>query len=135
MSAIGFCLSSVPSTSLATTDLGLTSYQDCRYGNRTSFVDYLADPTCAVLEREVINEASLAYEWIMLRLRLKEGFSLSEYRTRFGVDFKEKYGERMAEFVSRGLVTLDEDRVSLTESGFRLSNTILVALMDDEKNC
>ena len=106
-----------------------------RYGNRTSLVDYLADPTCAVLEREVINEASLAYEWIMLRLRLEEGISLSEYRARFGVDFQVKYSKEIERFKAQGLMREDGDRIFLTESGFRLSNSILVAFMEDEKNC
>ena len=106
-----------------------------RYGNTSNLSAYLTAPSDSVTESEVINEASLAYEWIMLRLRLDEGFSISEYRTRFGVDFKEKYGERMEGFISRKLMAIDGDRVSLTENGFRLSNTILVALMDDEKNC
>lgn len=106
-----------------------------RYGNHTSLTDYLADPTHAVSEREVINEASLAYEWIMLRLRLKEGISLSEYRARFGVDFKVKYSKEIERFHSQGMMREDGDRIFLTERGFRLSNSILVAFLEDEKNC
>ena len=105
-----------------------------RYGNHTDLCAYMQDPAKAVCEREVLKDEDLAYEWIMLRLRLQEGISLSEYRARFGVDLKKRYSGLIQDLISKGLMEENTDRLFLTERGFRLSNSILVAFMTDEKN-
>ena len=109
------------------------SYFDgVRYGNGTSLAAYLADPTGAVTERETVDDAALAYEWVMLRLRLSEGISLSEYERRFGVCFQEKHAKSLAELFALGLLYEENGRLALTERGRRVSNQVLVALMPDE---
>ena len=113
---------------------GVSAYSfflGARYGNCADLSRYLSNPVAAKGEYEVLNEEALAYEWIMLRFRLKEGLSLSEYRARFGVDLKEKYALPIKRFVSAGLMQIEEDRISLTESGFRLSNSILLEFMPE----
>lgn len=109
-------------------------FDGVRYGNASDFSAYLFDPTACLAERESITEASLAYEWIMLRLRLAEGLSLSEYRARFGVDLLCAHEKTIKVFVERGLMQVADGRLSLTERGFRLSNSILISFMPDEKN-
>lgn len=110
-------------------------FDGARYGNVADLRAYLSDPLKGPVEREVLNEGDLAYEWIMLRLRLREGLSLSEYRTRFGVDLKRTYHAEIEKFKEKALMEEREDRLFLTEDGFRLSNSILIAFMDGEKNC
>ena len=116
---------------------GLSAYSyfdGVRYGNHTKLSAYIDNPQNAVSERECVTEDALAYEWIMLRLRLREGISLSEYRARFGVDLKKRHAAALTDFISQGLMAEEDGRIYLTEHGFRLSNSILVALMTDEKN-
>lgn len=105
-----------------------------RYGNHADLHSYVQDPLGAVSDWEHVSEKDLAYEWIMLRLRLREGLSLSEYRSRFGVDLKQRYFAQIREFLSKGLMQEKDGRIFLTEQGFRLSNSILVAFLEDEKN-
>lgn len=108
------------------------SYFDgVRYGNGTDLSAYLADPAGVIAERDTVNEAALSYEWIMLRLRLAEGISLSEYEARFGVNLKKRYSAEIREFVSLGFMKEEGGRLCLTASGRRVSNQILVALMPD----
>lgn len=117
---------------------GVTAYSffdGVRYGNGADLAAYLANPTASPADCEVLEEGALAYEWIMLRLRLKEGLSLSEYRKRFGVDLRERYEAQIKRFINAGLMQEERGRISLTESGFRLSNTVLVDFLPDEKNC
>ena len=45
---------------------------------------------------EFISEKDEEFEFIMLNLRLKEGFSLSEYFDRFNIDFLQKYRNKIA---------------------------------------
>lgn len=70
-----------------------------------------------------------AFEYAMMRLRLAEGFSLSEYRSLFGRDFLSGKNESISGFSSLGLLSISDDRISLTEQGFYLSNTILSEIL------
>ena len=111
------------------------SYFDgVRYGNHSNLSSYTEDPLSAVVDRDPLSEKERAYEWIMLRLRLKEGLSLAEYRAHFGVDLKKRYFSQINAFIAQGLMEEKDGRISLTERGFRLSNSILVAFLEDEKN-
>jgi oxygen-independent coproporphyrinogen-3 oxidase len=102
-----------------------------RYGNHADLGKYLSAPATARADTEAVTQNSLAYEWIMLRLRLKEGLCLSEYKARFGVELKEKHGSEIAQFSSLGLMREVGGRLALTERGFRVSNSILVAFMPE----
>lgn len=106
-------------------------FDGVRYGNTKDMARYLSDPTDVIADREVLNEQSLAYEWIMLRFRLREGIALDEYRVRFGVDLKEQYAEEIERFCAMGLMVAQNGRIFLTEQGFRLSNEILVAFLKE----
>jgi oxygen-independent coproporphyrinogen-3 oxidase len=65
----------------------------------------------------------------MMRLRLSEGFSLSDYRARFGVDFACGREEKIARYRALGYIDITADRLTLTERGFYISNTILSDLL------
>lgn len=109
-------------------------FDGARYANTDDLALYLSDPCAPPKESVLVTERELAYEWIMLRLRLKEGLSLSEYRARFGVDLKKEYANAIEDFTAHRLMVEVGDRISLTEKGFRLSNSILIAFMPNEKN-
>ena len=75
------------------------------------------------------TKEDLAYEYAMLRFRLKDGFSLSEYKDRFGVSFTQGKEKILEKLNSEGLIVLSDDRIALTERGFYLSNSILVEIL------
>ncbi len=68
-------------------------------------------------------------EYIMLRLRLKDGVMFSDFKARFGKDFPAEIMQRSKKFESRGLVRADSHSLSLTREGFLLSNTIISDLL------
>ena len=105
-------------------------FEGVRYGNTRELSRYLSSPTDALCDEEVLNESDLAYEWIMLRLRLREGIDLDAYRARFGIDLSLRYQKEIDRFCSMGLMRVSEGRLALTESGFRLSSGILVDFLD-----
>ena len=108
------------------------SYFDgVRYGNHSDLAAYIADPQGARASEECINESALAYEWLMLRLRLSEGVSVSEYRARFGVDLTVVHEALLKRLCAGGLMENDGARIRLTERGFRVSNSILLEFMPD----
>ena len=65
----------------------------------------------------------------MLSLRLAEGFSLSDYNERFGVDFRLGREDILKMLMDNDLLIIDGDRLSLTEKGMYVSNNILSDLI------
>ena len=77
----------------------------------------------------ICEESDPKSEYIMLKLRLKEGLSLSEYEGMFGVDLLSEKSEAVERFVSLGLVELCQGQLFLTAEGFYLSNLIIGELI------
>ena len=71
----------------------------------------------------------LSYEYVMLGMRLKEGISLREYSIRFGQDFLNGRARTVDRLIRAGLMIRLGDRLSLTERGFYVSNSILTELL------
>ena len=102
------------------------SYFDhVRFGNSDSVAEYL-DQFCIEYNQEQADEP---YEYVMLGLRLKSGISLLEYKSRFGADFLDGRSELVDRLVKTGYLTFDGDRITLTEQGFYVSNSILTELL------
>lgn len=69
------------------------------------------------------------FEYVMLRLRLKEGVNLGDLNRRFGQDTAPL--ARRAEFLRKhGLVCFDGENISLTAQGFLVSNSVIVDLLE-----
>ena len=77
-----------------------------------------------------ISNSEREFEFLMLGLRTADGISKSEFLARFGVDFDEKYGEKMEKFKKMGYFCEKGDALALTESGFEVSNAILTEILD-----
>ena len=104
-------------------------FSGARYGNTDDIVEYLAGDYAKYDCAEMLDNDSLAYEYVMLHLRLAEGFDLSEYRELFGRNFRQGREESLSMMEKNGLLTMESDRISLTESGFYVSNNILTELL------
>ena len=100
-------------------------FEGARYSN-TECVDEYIRSSLVQAPIRFVQESDPELEYVMLKLRLSDGFLLSEYEHRFGKSFcagKEKLLTRLAE---EGLVRIADGRISLTYKGFYLSNSILV---------
>ena len=102
-------------------------YDGKRFSNGYDINVYLQNH-CTNYHREY-SDSDEAFEYVMLRLRLAEGFSLSDYRSRFGTDFLEGRGDLINSFVKAGYMCIKDDKISLTERGFYVSNSILTELI------
>ena len=112
--------------------VGLAAYSyfdGVRYGNSRDYDKYLVDfGDCREFSEKIDIEGE-KYEYAMLSLRLREGFSLSEYEKRFGESFlvgREKILEKLSK---SGLLCIDDGRIHLSEEGFYVSNSILTELL------
>ena len=103
-------------------------YGGVRYANSEDVDEYISSSGLNNHgEKETIED--LAYEYAMLKLRLRDGFSLSEYKVRFGASFTEGKEHVFERLRGEGLISLIDDRIALTERGCYLSNSILVEIL------
>ncbi len=68
-------------------------------------------------------------EYIMLRLRLKKGLSLSELQKLYGETPLKKIKEKAPFLKEQGLIDFDGERISLTRKGYLLSNSVICELI------
>ena len=104
-------------------------YKNERFGNVSNFEEYISSHEFKKEYREKISKEAEKYEYAMLCLRLREGLPLALYRQRFGEDFICGREEFIARLVGEGLASLNQDRLSLTDKGMYVSNTILAELL------
>ena len=69
------------------------------------------------------------FEYVMMRMRLSEGISLSEYEALFGEPFTKGREEKLSQYEEAGFVRRDGDRLAFTDKGMYVSNTLLSRLL------
>ncbi len=112
--------------------VGISAYsyfEGARYGNGRDMNEYLSSSGIYYTTKEQIDSVSARFEYAMMRLRLREGFSLSEYERRFGESFLIGRENKIEDMKSAGYIINDADRIALTERGFYVSNSILTELL------
>lgn len=110
--------------------IGLSAYsyfEGKRFGNLNDKDVYLSD-SCISYKRNY-DSVDESYEFVMLGLRLREGISLKEYESRFGISFLHGRKEIIDRLVAFGYISIEGDRLHLTEQGFYVSNAILTELI------
>ena len=106
---------------------GVTAYScigNGRFGNVSDLQDYCSseDP---VVYREQLSRDDKAFEYVMLKLRLSEGFRLSELERLFAKTPEPVISRKIQDLIDMGYVLFDGDRINLTEKGFYVSNTLI----------
>ena len=112
--------------------VGVSAYsyfEGTRFGNSRDYRAYVENPFSCRLYDEKIDVDAERYEFAMLALRLSKGFSLEEYKARFSVDFLEGKEDSVKRLSDLGLLKILNNRISLTEKGFYVSNSILAELL------
>ncbi len=111
--------------------VGLSAYSyfdGVRFGNTSSLSEYINGDNI-IAYREPIDNASKAYEYVMLKTRLSGGFSLEEYKSLFGVDFTKGREQLLSDLSSSGHIIISNGRLSFTDKGMYVSNTLLTQLI------
>lgn len=110
-----------------------TRFSFCR--NIQDYMKGVSDPVSRVNMTEgleqITGKAQLG-EYIMLRLRLSDGISVSEVARRYGVDFISLYGKKAEKYIKYGYMIHRGDRFALTTQGMFISNYILSDLLSFE---
>ena len=98
-----------------------------RFGNSRDLSAFLRGENI-VSERVAISPEEQDREFLMLRLRLTQGISLSEFAERFGKPLQQVYPP-LADLIRAGYMQEQNGYLSFTPSGFFVSNTILAQLL------
>ena len=112
--------------------VGLAAYsyfEGKRFGRGKNPEEYIKKNYTQYEYAEEIDDSERKYEFVMLGLRLSEGFSLSDYKARFGEDFIDSHKEIVDKHIFLGNILLIDDSLKLTEQGFYISNTIINELI------
>jgi oxygen-independent coproporphyrinogen-3 oxidase len=102
-----------------------------RFTNTEKIDEYTAcilrNKVAEIFSEEIEGEER-EFEFIMLSLRKDEGFSLSEFESRFGVSFTEKYKEKLK--ITSKYIDLSSDRVKIKPEYIYVQNTIIIYFLD-----
>lgn len=107
--------------------LGATSYvAGVREVRTRSMKEYLKGNF--IRRREEVGPADQEFEYLMLNLRLRDGFSLDEFKDRFGKDFLNSYASNLKKV--EGQLKIDSGRVSVLPEKLYILDAILVDLLN-----
>ncbi len=105
-------------------------YNQQRFHNSNDLFKYIRTIKINQLPHEELENISLEEqekEFIMLRLRLNEGFSLDTYKEKFSCIFTEKYEQIIKKLKDDNLINISSNKVSLTDKGKDFSNQVFLS--------
>jgi oxygen-independent coproporphyrinogen-3 oxidase len=88
------------------------------------YVSLVENTESTIVNTEVLSKKQLSAEFAFLKLRLKKGLDLLEYKERFGVDLKNIFAEDLERFEELGLIEFEDETLKLTRRGFVFSNEV-----------
>ena len=98
-----------------------------RYTNISNIDKYIENILGGISNKQEIEEMDklgLIKEYIILKLRLKEGINICEFKTKFKQDIFELYKDKIDLLISKGLLEKTEDNIRLTYKGEDLANVV-----------
>lgn len=108
--------------------LGASSYyKNARFSNETDIRAYIKSPFVSFIKRnnyECCDKKSRMEDYMIFGLRKIAGVSLSRFEKEFGTAVEEIYGAVISRYVNMGLLSLEGDRLRLTDAGIDVSNRI-----------
>ncbi|MDP4179840.1 MAG: radical SAM family heme chaperone HemW [Bacillota bacterium] len=103
-------------------------FNGIRYNNIYGLDDYIDNMyNGSIIENEIaIDQNDRMAEFVILGMRLTKGISSIEFKKMFGIDIREKFGQKFEELINKGLVKYEGDRFKLTDLGLDLANMVFV---------
>lgn len=108
--------------------LGASGYLNkIRYENTKNLDKYLAGNIIENKE-EITPEKDIEY-FLITNLRLEQGFKLSEFKNRLGIDFLDHFKGKYEKFVDSGHLIISQDSVRLSDEGLMIMDYILLQIL------
>jgi len=116
--------------------LGASSlFTNARYHNETDLLTYMEEMEAGKdVRREIerlVPEEQME-EFMILGLRMMRGVSRAEFQKRFGTPIETVYGSALKKLERQGLLALEGDTISLTDTGIDVSNQVFVEFVPEE---
>lgn len=105
---------------------------ECRYNNIANINKYfkcILNDEQAIINKETIDYKEKMFEYIILRLRMKQGFYLSDFNKTFKVDFFDIYKDILKELLDFKLIEISKDNIRLTQRGIDVSNYVFTKFL------
>ena len=116
--------------------LGASSlFTNARYHNETDLPSYMEEVESGQDVRREIERlvpAEQMEEFMILGLRMMRGVSRAEFQKRFGTPIETVYGSALKKLERQGLLVLEGDTVSLTDTGIDVSNQVFVEFVPED---
>ncbi len=100
-----------------------------RYTNTKNFSEYIKGINN--IQKEFITNKQLEEYYLITNLRLSKGFSLSEYKEIFKIDFIEKYKNKIDLMIKEKQVAIKKGYFSCTDKGLLILDLILLKLISE----
>lgn len=108
--------------------LGASSFLDnFRFKNTEDMNSYLNGADYE--EEEEIKDKTAYSEFMFLGLRMTQGISIKEFENCFGLSIFDVYDKEIIDFISKGFLIKNNDRIYLSEKGIDISNQIFVEFL------
>lgn len=108
--------------------LGASGYiNDKRYMITGGLTKYLKGERNII--EDIITKDMFIEEYLMLNLRLEDGFSLEDFKKRTGIDFLETYSFKISSLMKKGLVTYNKTHFHVTDEGMLLLDRVVLDLI------
>ena len=104
-------------------------FEDVRFSNTVNLSKYikeLENGNIPIDFSENLNMATKKFEYIIMNMRLKEGFLISDYNKLFNVNFLEENKKVVENAIKNDVVEIKEDRIYFTKKGFDIMDSFFV---------
>lgn len=98
-----------------------------RQANKRSLAIYINDLAKGQLPigfQEDLTDEDLMFEYIFLNLRMRDGIDLTDFQSRFGIDYGDKFSTKIQYLSDNNFIEMDGHHLRLSERGWMLADSI-----------
>lgn len=82
-------------------------------------------------EKETLTEEERLEEYVMTRMRVREGIPLDDFKNRFGWIACDSLLEKCKPLIEQGFLVADSESISIDESAILISDTLILEMLKD----
>ncbi len=102
-------------------------FSGTRYTNTNNFDKYIYninENKSNIIESEALDKLALMKEYVILRLRLKDGVNKEKFIKRFNTDIYDIFGIELNELLEKRLIKQENNNIFLTKRGTEVANLV-----------
>lgn len=103
-----------------------------RYTNESNLNSYhkkIESGKKPIISVENLSDEEMMEEMVFMGLRMNSGINRIDFKNRFGVEFCDKYKKQVEDLVERGLLSVVDENIKLTQKGREISNSVFLEIL------